>query len=74
MMYGLRLTDLEKGSTAYSPPSPESQNTEASNQKEEATIEVGSTLDVSIQEGALYKSWTGCSDGDYNLRHSKGTE
>ena len=73
MMYRLRLTDLEKDSTAYLPPSPESQNTEASNEKEEATIEVGSTIDVSKQEDALYKSWTGCSDGDYSLRHSKGT-
>ena len=47
-MYGLRLIALEKGSTTCPPPSPESQNTEANNEREEATIEVDSTIDVSI--------------------------
>ena len=73
MMYGLLLIDLETGSAACPPPSPESQNTEANNEREEATIEVNSTMDVFIQEDALYKSWIGSSDSDYSLRHSKGT-
>ena len=69
----ISFVDLEEGSTACPPPSPEPQDTEANNKREEVAIEIDSTMDVFIPEDALYKSWIGCSDGAYNLRPSKGT-
>ena len=55
MTYGLYFVDLEEGSTACPPPSPEPQKTEANNKKGEAAIEFDSTMDVFIQEDVLYR-------------------